>query len=256
MSEARDAESRTRRPDEGMRAFWDAKARENAMYYIHSELDYAHVDEKSFWDSGADNLDRTLGPFGVSIAPTDRVVEIGCGIGRMTRAIAAQAAHVVGIDVSAEMIDRGRRALADLDNVELMVGNGRDLHGIPDASADVVYSFIVFQHIPDPAITCGYIREIGRVLRPGGWTVFQVSEQPEIHRPETWARSENLRLKISQWLGRAPKGRLDPQWLGSALTRQQLLEALRDGGLEVISTGGDGTQYCFVHARRPAPGAT
>ena len=235
--------------DIGMRAFWDAKARENAMYFIHNQLEYTDVDEEEFWRSGQENLDRTLAPFGVTVGSGDEILEIGCGIGRMTRALAARGRHVTGVDVSVEMIEQGRAALADLDNVELHVGNGRDLSEIADASIDVVYSFIVFQHIPDPEVTCGYIREIGRVLRPGGWTVFQVSERPEIHRPEAW-RGQGLRNWLRRLRGRSPKGLFAPQWLGSALGHDQLLGALAGGGLELAGVIGEGTQFCLVHARR------
>lgn len=236
----------------GARAFWDTKARENAMYYIHSELNYSHVDEAEFWSSGPDSLDRSLDPFGLTIGPQDQVVEIGCGIGRMTRAIAERAAWVTGIDVSSEMVERGRRALADLDNVQIMLGNGYDLGDMPDASADIAYSLIVFQHIPDPAITCGYIREIGRVLRPGGWTVFQVSQLPDLHRPERWSADNDVLSSFRRLLGRAPKGMLAPEWLGSALTQDQLLHALGEGGLVLDATLGENTQFCTVHAHRPS----
>jgi SAM-dependent methyltransferase len=235
-----------------MRSYWDAKARENAMYYIHSQLDYAHVDEAEFWASGRDNLDRTLAPFGLEIGPGDHVVEIGCGIGRMTRAIAERAASVLAIDVSPEMIARAERALGDLGNVRFLVGNGYDLSGVDDQSADVVYSFIVFQHIPDPEITCGYIRDIGRVLRPGGWTDFQVSERPEIHRRERWARRQGLKERWARATGRAPRDLLAPQWLGSALSRHQLMQSLEEGGLVFDGSVGDGSQFCVVHAHRPA----
>lgn len=234
-----------------MGAYWDAKARENAMFFIHSALDYGDTDEQEFWASGPDNLDRTLEPFSRAISPTDQVIEIGCGIGRMTRALADRAAHVLGIDVSEEMVDRARRALAQLDNVELMVGSGRDLTGVADASVDVAYSFIVFQHIPDPQVTCRYIEEIGRVLRPGGWTVFQVSEQPDIHRRETWAGSESLKDRVGRLVGERPRGCLQPQWLGSALRREDLLGSLDRGGLVLDATLGDGMQYCMVSAHRP-----
>ena len=231
-----------------MRSFWDDKARENAMYFIHSDLDYQHPDAAAFWASGEDNLDRTLRPFGVGIGPSDDVVEIGCGIGRITRPIAARARHVVGVDISAEMIERGREALADVDNVELVVGTGGDLAGLADQSADAVYSFIVFQHIPDPAVTCAYIRDIGRVLRPGGWTVFQVSDQPEIHHRHPDDRG--LRAALARTRGRRPKGRDAPAWLGSAVPRADLLAALGAGGLVLEDTVGDGTQYCMVHATK------
>ncbi len=235
-----------------MAAYWDAKARENAMFYIHSVLDYADTDAEAFWASGVDNLDRTLGLFDLRIAPTDTVVEIGCGIGRITRPLAERAERVVALDVSAEMVRRATSALADLSNVELVVGNGCDLTGIPDASADVVYSFIVFQHIPDPAITCRYVTDIGRVLKPGGWTLFQVSDLPVIHRPETHAAVRSLGARIGRLRRRLPRGCLAPEWLGSAVDRSDLLAALSAGGLVLDGTHGDGTQYCFVHAHKPA----
>jgi SAM-dependent methyltransferase len=235
----------------GMRDYWDAKARENAMYFIHSTLDYSDTDETEFWASGPDTLDKTLEPFGRTILPSDQVVEIGCGIGRLTRALAQRAGRVVGIDVSKEMIERARIALADLANVDLLVGNGSDLAGVADASMDVAYSFIVFQHIPDPAVTCHYIKEIGRVLRPGGWTVFQISELPEIHRRETWKSDESFTSRVRRMRGRKPRGCLEPQWLGSALTPEELLGALDAAGLILDETIGAGTQYCGVNAHRP-----
>ena len=231
-----------------MRGFWNARARENAMWFIHSVLDFEHTDETEFWASGEDNLDRTLAVFGLTIEANDDVVEIGCGIGRITRAIARRARHVTGVDVSDEMVERGRRALADLDNVELLVGNGRDLHGIADASADVVYSFIVFQHIPDPSVTCGYVAEIGRVLRRGGWALFQISDLPTIHDRHAHPDDGRVTNKVKRLLGRAPRGVDRPQWLGSAVPRADLLRALADGGLELAGVEGEGTQFCFVHA--------
>lgn len=234
-----------------MRAYWDGKARENAMYYIHSLLDYSRVDEAEFWSSGRDNLDRTLEIFDRRIGADDRVVEIGCGIGRITRAIAERAASVVAIDVSSEMVNRCRQALGGLDNVSVLLGSGSDLSGIPDATADVVYSFIVFQHVPDPRITCQYIRDMGRVLRPGGWAIFQVSEDHDVHRRERWVGADSWSTRIRRLIGRAPRDLLAPQWLGSALRREDLLDALARGGLTLDGAVGDGTQFCLVHAVKP-----
>ena len=236
---------------ERMRRYWDARARERAMWFIHSSLDYRHPDEAAFWRSGMETLDHTLAPFGLELDRHQRVLEIGCGIGRITRAIAERSGSVVGVDVSVEMVERGRRLLAAVPNVELVLGNGRDLDGLPDDEFDAAYSFIVFQHIPDPAITCSYIREMGRVLRPGGWAVFQVSERPEIHRREHWTASEPLSARIARRLGRRPTGTLEAEWLGSSLGRAQLLDALADGGLRLESIDGGGTQFCLVHASRP-----
>jgi len=94
------------------------------------------------------------------------------------------------------------------------------------------------------------VREIGRVLRPGGWAVFQISEAEENHRAETWGDVRSLRRRVQEKLGRAPRGTLEPQWLGSAVPRADLLAALNDGGLELKKSVGDGTQYCLVHVQR------
>ncbi len=235
-----------------MSEFWDARARENAMFFTHSVMDYSEPDEAAYWGSGEDTLARTLGPFGREIGRDDVVVEIGCGIGRITRPLAARARRVIGVDVSPEMVSRGRLALADLSNVELRVGNGRDLAGVADGIADVVYSFITFQHIPDPEVTCTYVREMGRVLRPGGWAVFQVSEQPAVHRADSHPGDRGVRATVDRARGRRPQGTLAPEWLGSAVPRERLLAALADGGLELVGTVGDDTLYCMVHAVRPA----
>src|SRR5687768_13461792 len=131
-----------------MRSFWDRKARENPMWFIHSALDYDQPDVDEFCHSGTRALHETLNPFGRSIGPADRVLEIGCGIGRITRAIALQAGSVVGLDVSPEMLLRAQAELADLPHVTFFQGTGDGLDGLADGDFDVVYSFIVFQHIP------------------------------------------------------------------------------------------------------------
>ncbi|MBV9254189.1 MAG: methyltransferase domain-containing protein [Actinobacteria bacterium] len=236
---------------EAMGAYWDSKARENAMFFIHSCLDFNHPDEAEFWESGAEALDLSLAPFGVRISPDDRVLEIGCGIGRITKAIAARARSVVGLDVSPEMVARAERALGGVANARFVVGSGTDLAALDDDAFDACYSFIVFQHIPDPAITCRYVTDMGRVLRPGGWAVFQVSERPEQHQAAWYGEEARLPTRVRRALGRAPRGCLEPQWLGSAVRRADLVDAIEQGGLELVATSGDGTQFCMVHVRRP-----
>jgi len=234
-----------------MRRFWDRKARENPLWYIHCQLDFRHPDAADFWASGEDNLRRTLEVFGLEFSGDERVLEIGCGIGRMTRALAGRAKEVVGVDVSEEMVRQGHRALADLANVELRVNNGQDLSEFADQSFDVCYSFIVFQHIPDPAITCQYISEMGRVLRCGGWAFFQVSQSSHMHDRRYWRQRTTVRQRLETLARRHPRGCLDDSWLGSAVSRTDLLAALDEGGLVPEGIQGEGTQFCFVLARKP-----
>jgi hypothetical protein len=109
---------------------------------------------------------------------------------------------------------------------------------------------VVFQHIPDPAITLGYVREMGRVLRPGGWSAFQVSNDPRVH--EGSSRPTGLRARLATLVGRAPRGQSDPAWLGSAIDLDELAAAADSAGMDVERVDGAGQQFCLVVLRRRA----
>jgi SAM-dependent methyltransferase len=234
-----------------MRRFWDARAREDAYYFIDNNGRYRNADREAFWSSGDETLDYMLSRVGGEIQPTDSIVEIGCGIGRVTRALARRGGDVRAFDVSAEMIAKARVENPQLDNVEWLVGDGASLRPVDDASADVVHSFVVFQHIPDPEITMSYVREIGRVLRPDGWAFFQVSNLPDVHRPRP--RRERLRRCLRARLGHAPRGQSNPAWLGSYIELDHLRDVVAESGMTIDAIAGEGTQFCIVRARKLAP---
>ncbi len=231
-----------------MGAFWDRRARENAFYFVDSRLDYRSPDLQRFWAGGEADVEALLVATGVSLSPSQTVVEIGCGVGRLTRVLAARCAHVLAVDVSERMIEIARELNADLGNVSWLVGDGTSLAEVGDERADACVSHVVFQHLPDPAITLGYVREMGRVLRPGGWAAFQVSNDPGLHRPLA-GRTQ----RVAALLGRAPGGQRAPEWLGSAVEVEELRRAVEDGGMALERIVGEGTQFCLVRARRKGP---
>lgn len=194
------------------------------------------------WRSGEDDLLRTLAPFRRRIAARERVLEIGCGAGRITRALATRAGEVVGLDADPGTVDVARIQLADLPNVHVVLGNGRNLCDLADASFDVCYSCNVFDELL-PDLTCGYIEEMGRVLRPGGWAVFQISDHADVEQPAPGGRlSRRLRRDRSQ----TPQA----QWIGPAVPRLRLLAALGKGGLILEGAVGEGTPFCLLSVRR------
>ena len=229
-----------------MSAFWDARARENAPYFVDNRLDYHQPDWDAFWRGGEEDLTRLLELLDLSIAPDAAVVEIGCGLGRLTRALAARAASVVAVDVSPEMLASAQEHNPGLAGVTWRLGDGESLPGVEDASADGVFSHVVFQHVPSAEITYGYVREMGRVLRPGGWAAFQVSDDPAVHRPEP------LRRRVARRLRRGPRGATHEAWRGSAVDLDRLRDVAAAAGLEVERILGEGTQFCLVRLRRRA----
>jgi SAM-dependent methyltransferase len=231
-----------------MRSFWDRRAREDPFFFVDSRLRYGDPDRERFWSRGEADLDALLGTLGARLRRSDVVVELGCGIGRLTRAIAARSARVIAVDVSGEMLAAARAENPDLGNVDWLLGDGVSLRQVPSGAADACISHVVFQHIPDPAITLGYVREMGRVLRAGGWSAFQVSTDPAVHRlPPVGTR---LRRGLRSAIGRAPRGQAAPAWRGSAVDLSELEEAAREAGMRVERVVGAGSQYCGVLARR------
>jgi hypothetical protein len=75
---------------EASRQFWDEKARENPYWYVSSAGPYEGRNLAEFWASGPKIWNDLKSASGYLPTPSDTVVEIGCGVGRLTRAIAPE----------------------------------------------------------------------------------------------------------------------------------------------------------------------
>ncbi|HEV2061260.1 MAG TPA: class I SAM-dependent methyltransferase, partial [Solirubrobacteraceae bacterium] len=179
-----------------MRRFWDARAREDAFHFVDNREPYKDADPDRFWREGERDLDTLLSSVDVTVRPEDVVLDLGCGVGRLTRVLAARAAHVIALDVSPEMLRRAQELNDGLGNVTWLLGDGESLTGVEDASLDGAVSHVVFQHIPDPKVTLGYVEELARVLKPGGWAAFGLSTDPEVHRPPPPERRGSSRREL------------------------------------------------------------
>ena len=115
-----------------MGEFWDERAREDAFFFVDNRLDYRNPDVEHFWAAGETDLRKLLELAGVAIQPGDTIVDVGCGLGRLTRAAKSLGAGTLhAIDVSAEMLERAREYNAALEGVTWVQGDGTSLAGIP-----------------------------------------------------------------------------------------------------------------------------
>ncbi len=94
-------------------------------------------------------------------------LDLGCGMGRFAEALAPHLRSVLGLDLSAGMIDEARRRSRHA-NVRFAVGTGRDLAGVADASVDLVLAADVFPYLVEAGLAEAHVAEMARVLRPGG----------------------------------------------------------------------------------------
>jgi SAM-dependent methyltransferase len=215
-----------------MRAFWDQKAIDNPLWYVATTLDYANPDARAFWASGVDEVFKALNAAGV--ADGDVAVEIGCGVGRLTRALAARFNAVWACDVSPNMLDHARESITE-PNVTLAIAEGDGRLNVVDAVADLVLSMQVFHHIPARSVTLRYVAEAGRVLAPGGHFVFQLRT---CRTPGMLGRLERIARGFLEYLRRRrtpPPADLDSAaWRGSRVLRSELRRAAGRAGMSIV----------------------
>src|ERR1035441_10012066 len=91
-----------------------------------------------------------------------RVLDFGCGVGRVTRALAGIFGEVHGVDISGEMVKLAQAQLSDLPNARVHQTSGRDLDVLGDLMFDFAFSFSVFQHVPGKALIENCIGEVAQ----------------------------------------------------------------------------------------------
>ena len=208
-----------------MQRDWDIRARENARFYVNTERrdwtdeDFFRSGERTVAEeilTDMTNICQGKEPAGM------RVLEIGCGAGRVTRALAGLFGEVYGVDISGEMVRQAKAALAALPNVHLFQNNGKDLAVLGEVAFDFAFSSIVFQHIPSRDIIENYVREVHRLLKPGALFKFQVQGDPSVSSSP------------------------DDTWLGVPFTDEQVVQMAERCGFEPRYRHGAGSQYFWL----------
>jgi SAM-dependent methyltransferase len=157
-----------------MRRDWDALARANSRYYVFTSDDFRDPhkgDDERFFATGRVDVDDVLAALHVAPNPGWSVLDIGCGPGRLTRRLNELFGSATGVDVSGEMI---AKAQALNPHVQFLQTSGSDLREFHDTQFDLVFSFIVLQHLPRRGLVFAYLSEIARVLKPEGLALIQI----------------------------------------------------------------------------------
>jgi len=219
-----------------MRRNWERRARENARHYVVTGQD--RWNDEQFYRSGMITLEEEvlndLGNICQGKNPKQmRVLEIGCGAGRVTRAFAGYFGEVYAVDISREMVRQAREAVAGFPNSYIFQNNGKDLSAVrlkwwhrfgmgEPLQIDFAFSFMVFQHIPSRTIIENYVREVHRLLRPGGLFKFQVQGAPNVQED---------------------KGH---SWVGVTFSEKEAREMAERCGFEMRYQYGAGDQYYWL----------
>jgi ubiquinone/menaquinone biosynthesis C-methylase UbiE len=210
---------------EKMQRDWDMRARENARHYVaNSRTEWT---DEEFFRSGEQTVREEVLTDMTNICqgkpPGEmRVLEIGCGAGRLTRALSGLFGEVHAVDVSGEMVERARQAVSDRNNAFIYQNNGADLAVVPELQFDFAFTTLVFQHIPSREIIENYVRDVHRLLRPGALFKFQVQGFTEM------------------------ESKPDDTWLGVGFSDRQAVEMAQRCGFEPRYRHGAGTQFFWL----------
>jgi ubiquinone/menaquinone biosynthesis C-methylase UbiE len=108
----------------------------------------------------------TAAALGIKVPPGP-ALDFGCGVGRISQALAAHCEYVVAVDISSTMLQEAARIDRSGGKVRFLLNGRSDLAPIDTGSMALAYSTLVLQHIPQPAGEA-YLPELVRVLKPGG----------------------------------------------------------------------------------------
>jgi len=238
---------------------WEALGRRDPYWAVlsHPGKRGGRWDVDAFFATGeaevAADLERLAG---LGIAPRPgTALDFGCGVGRLSRALARRFERVLGIDLADAMLDEARAANARFANIDFRRDDAAPLASVPDASIDLVFTSLTLQHMP-PARQRDCLAAFCRVLRPGGALVCQTPDRHDLRTPRGWLHRlcGNRGLNPLRRMLHGGPGVMELH----CLPRREVLAALAAGGLTVradvrdVSAGAGFVSRRYFAGRPPA----
>jgi SAM-dependent methyltransferase len=155
---------------------WEDLAKLDPLWAILSDnkKQFGRWNLEEFFACGQREIDDLMKVCGFRAGSNGRVLDFGCGVGRLSRALRPYFDQVYGVDISQEMI---KLAKEHTPSCEFLINQADNLRLFQDDFFDFVYSNIVLQHQRTKGLAKAYIREFVRVIRHKGMIVFQIPDR-------------------------------------------------------------------------------
>lgn len=158
-------------------ADWDTLGKLDPLWAVISWPDKrgGKWDREEFYGLGREEVSRLLAAAratGLTLR-RGRALDFGCGVGRLTEALAGHFDRVTGIDIAPSMVAYASENSRSDGRAEYILNDTGDLSRFGPGTFDCILSSITLQHVPSEFIP-GYLREFVRVLAPGGVLIFQL----------------------------------------------------------------------------------
>ena len=160
-----------------IRDYWDRHAEHDPLWAVLSEASKSgrRWDVARFFQTGVSEIASVLYQLesrGLDLA-RGSALDFGCGVGRLTQALAPHFQRVTGVDISPRMLALANDFNSFPSRVSYVSNQRNDLSVFRDGAFDFIISNIVLQHVA-PELALDYIGEFFRLLAPGGALVFQI----------------------------------------------------------------------------------
>lgn len=158
---------------------WEGLAQNDALWSILTDNKQKGEkwDKEQFYASGKNEVDGILGFLdGQHMVPIDKqkVLDFGCGAGRISRGLSSHFDKVIGVDASPTMVELAKAEHKEVgDKIEFVLNQEEGLAQFEEGSFSMTFSVITLQHIPSEQ-SVGFIKEFIRLIKPGGLAVFQI----------------------------------------------------------------------------------
>lgn len=146
--------------------------------------------KEEFFATGRREIEKVLEyarTLGLRVDQNSPALDFGCGVGRLTRAIAAYFPECWGVDISPTMVRLAKEFNQDVPQCQFLVNEKNSLEEFHDDHFGFIYTSVVLQHIA-AKYAKKYVADLVRLLRPGGVLVFQV--------PDRFCGSPVLKLRL------------------------------------------------------------
>ncbi len=181
-----------------------------------------------------------------------RALDFGCGVGRVTQALAGHFDHVTGVDLSAAMLDHARRHNRHGDRVDYRHNSAADLACFATGTFDLVFSVLTLQHVA-PEYSRRYIADFIRVCASGGAVYFQITSRPVRPPHRSWyppTLLKNAWRRLNAYLAFRPAMEMH------SLPRADVEAVVRSAGGEIVLVddghgSGQDFESCVYLVRKP-----
>ncbi|HWF05076.1 MAG TPA: class I SAM-dependent methyltransferase [Candidatus Angelobacter sp.] len=232
---------------EKLQSTWEDFARIDPMWSICSDPEKRNRKwtREEFFATGRNEIKVVLefaAGLGLKLDGNAPVLDFGCGVGRLTQALAPHFPECVGVDISPTMIALAKEFGQELPQCRFLLNEQDHLAGLQDGYFGFVYCSIVLQHM-ERKYSSRYIAEFLRALKPGGVLVFQL---PDHWRASLWRKLRvrlALRARLQAVLGKDESHAMEMHCIQESAVRNLVQE---NGGrvVDVRLTNSTDPAFC------------